>query len=237
MADAFDIEDVTAAAAQVAASYNVAPTDPARVVVDRRPKLGATAATEESAGGPVRQMHLARWGLVPGWAKDLSLGARMINARSETVADKSAFARPLRHSRCIVLADGYYEWHTQQRPGGGKPLKTPYYIHPSDGAPIAFAGLYAWWRDPAKVDDDEDRWVLSTTIITQAARDGLQEIHEREPAVLDHDLLTAWLDPERTEAAQALVILDQPSPALSWHQVGPAVGSVRNDGPQLIEPH
>ncbi|HLS15937.1 MAG TPA: SOS response-associated peptidase [Beutenbergiaceae bacterium] len=240
LADAFDVEEITAAAAQVAAAYNVAPTDGIRMVVDRPPKPSANPAAkpdpQTGAPPPVRGMHLARWGLVPAWAKDLSIGARMINARSETVDTKSAFAKPLRTKRCIVLADGYYEWHTAERPGGGKPVKTPYYVHPTDGSPIAFAGLYSWWRDPAKGDTDEDRWVLSATIITQPARDGLEQIHEREPAVLDHDLITSWLDPDRTGAAEALGVLAQPSPPLSWHEVGSAVGSVRNDGPELIEP-
>lgn len=236
LADAFDVEEITTAAAQVAAAYNVAPTDGVRVVVDRAPKAGARADQQTEASPPVRGMHLARWGLVPAWAKDLSIGARMINARSETVDTKSAFAKPLRAKRCIVLADGYYEWHTAERPGGGKPVKTPYYVHPTDGTPIAFAGLYSWWRDPAKDNTDENRWVLSATIITQPARDGLEQIHEREPAVLGHGLVASWLDPDRTGAAEALAVLAQPSPPLSWYEVGPAVGSVRNDGPELIEP-
>lgn len=236
LADAFDVEEITTAAAQVAAAYNVAPTDGVRVLVDRASTTGARADLATEAAPPVRGMHLARWGLVPAWAKDVSLGARMINARSETVDTKSAFARPLRTKRCIVLADGYYEWHTAERPGGGKPVKTPYYVHPTDGTPIAFAGLYSWWRDPAKDNADENRWVLSATIITQPARDGLEQIHQREPAVLGHGLVASWLDPDRTEAAEALAVLAQPSPPLSWHEVGPAVGSVRNDGPELIEP-
>lgn len=232
LADAFDVQRITDAAAQVAAGYNIAPTDPVRVVLQRPDKDARESVTSDEA---VRAMHVARWGLIPHWAKDPSIGARMINARAETIAEKSSYSMPLQKRRCIVVADGYYEWHTQPAAGGGKPVKTPFYIHPTDGAPIAFAGLYSWWADPTKEPDDPDRWVLSTTIVTQAARDGLEEIHEREPAVLDHDLVGAWLD-RREGADTALDILSRPSPALSWYEVDRAVGSVRNQGAHLIEP-
>src|SRR5699024_3171423 len=106
LADAFDVEQITDAAARVAAGYNIATTAPVRVVVQARDQ--------------VRAMHVARWGLVPHWAKDVSIGARMINARSESVADKPAFAKSLATRRCVVVADGYYEWHTAPDPGGGK---------------------------------------------------------------------------------------------------------------------
>ena len=303
LADAFDVDQITDAAAAVAAGYNIAPTDPVRVVLERTDRGGAatgtggrahatngaaensrtpdtsdarkasgthetggtreargtheTTGTHEasghtdhddasahrsragsdttSAGALVRAMHVARWGLIPGWAKDPRMGARMINARSESVADKPAFAKPFAQRRCIVVADGYYEWHTETSPSGGKPVKTPFYIHPSDGSPIAFAGLYSWWANPTKEPGDPDRWVLSTTIITQAARDGLEDIHDREPAVLDHEVISPWLD-RGTTPNTALEILDHPSPALSWHEVDRAVGSVRNQGPHLIEP-
>lgn len=224
LADAFDVEDITAAAAAVEASYNVAPTDAVRVVVDRAER------NAEPDADLVRQLHTARWGLVPSWAKDPSIGARMINARSESVADKPAFAPSLAKRRCLVVADGYFEWHKGER--DGKPYKTPYYIYRTDGAPIAFAGLYAWWPDPDKPSDDPDRWLLSTAIITQAARDGLEELHDREPAVLDSGVMSAWLGPDGAD--EALEILSQPAPALSWHEVDRAVGSVRNQGSHLI---
>ena len=257
LADTFDVEQISDAAARVAAWYNIAPTDPVRVVLERRasgessnrgaaesstrdatePSVrdGAEPANRDGAE-PTRAMHVARWGLIPHWAKDPTMGARMINARSESVAEKPAFSKSLAQRRCLVVADGYYEWHTAPDPAGGKkPVKTPYYIHPTDGAPIAFAGLYSWWPDPAKAPDDPGRWVLSTTIITQAARDGLEQIHDREPAVLDHDLVGAWIDRDAgTETA--LDILSRPCPPLTWHEVDRAVGSVRNQGAHLIEP-
>lgn len=235
LADAFDVDDMTDAARDVLASWNVAPTDGARIVVDRAPKLDGDAADEEPP--PIRrEMHLARWGLLPSWAKDLSAGSRMFNARSDSIAEKSAFKRAAASKRCLVLADGYYEWQKVEVPGSSKPRRVPYYIHPSDGAPIAFAGLYSWWRDPAKDDDDPDRWVLSTTIITQAARDGLEEIHDREPAMLTREIVESWLDPAVTDVDAVLAMLAEPSPELSWYEVGAAVGNVRNNGPELLHP-
>lgn len=237
LADAFDIDDMTDAAQQVLASWNVAPTDSVRIILDRAPRTDGdpehTAAAQPSIR---REMHLARWGLVPSWAKDVSVGARMINARSETLADKPAFARAAAGKRCLVIADGYYEWQKIAVPGQAKPSKIPFYIHPTDGTPIAFAGLYSWWRDPSKADDDDARWVLSTTIVTAAARDGLEAIHDREPAMLTPESLRRWLDPAITELDDVAEILAAPAPALSWYEIGTAVGNVRNNGPQLLDP-
>ena len=230
LADTFDVDDMTEAAREVLASWNVAPTDGVRIVVDRAPKNAAT-------GSPVRrEMHLARWGLVPPWAKDVAIGARMINARTETLADKPAFAKPATSHRCLVLADGYYEWQKVTPPGATKPVKVPHYIHPTDGSPIAFAGLYSWWRDDSKDDDDPDRWLLSTTIVTAPAHDGLEVIHDREPAMLTREVAQSWIDPTVTDLDDVLAMLAEPAPALSWYEIGPAVGNVRNNGPELLQP-
>lgn len=245
LADAFDVEDMTEAARQVLASWNVAPTDGARIVVDRAPRTASTEGSDSSDSADAeteatpavrREMHLARWGLVPSWAKDVAVGSRMFNARAESVADKPAFKRSLTSRRCLVLADGYYEWRKDEVPGQSKPRRVPHYIHPSDGAPIAFAGLYAWWRDPTKDDDDPERWLLSTTIVTAPARDGLEQIHDREPAMLTADVAQAWLDPSVTEPDTALTLLREPAPALDWYEVDAAVGNVRNNGAQLLAP-
>lgn len=219
LADAFDVEEIAEEAAAVHPSFNVAPTDRVRVVLER------------SDGHLRRQMHSARWGLVPAFADDPSIGVRMINARIETVAEKSAFAKSLRTRRCILPADGYYEW--RKEPDGSK---TPHFIHRADAAPLAFAGLYAFWRDPSKDDSDPARWLLSTTILTQPARSQLAAIHDREPVVLRNDAVARWLDPSVTAAEEALSAIGPERPPLQLHRVGPRVGNVRVDSPDLIEP-
>lgn len=238
LAREFDVEVVEAAAAEREASWNVAPTDGVRVVLDRAPKdAGATGG----GGAVTREMHLARWALVPSWAKDLrGGGAPMFNARIETVATKPAFRKSLGVRRCVVPADGYYEWRTDPAPDGGKPVKTPFFIHraPAEDATtpsLALAGLYSWWRDPARDDDDPERWVLSTTVLTQPARDGLEAIHDREPVVLPADAVDAWLDTALTGTDDALDVLATAPPELRWYEVGTRVGSVRNDDARLIE--
>src|SRR5581483_3133792 len=120
---------------------------------------------EQAEPGPAqRQLRVVRWGLVPYWAKDPSVGSRMINARSETVAEKPAFRRAFARRRCLLPADGFYEW--QQVEENGKKRKQPYYIYRSDGRALAFAGLYELWRDPGVPDDHENAWLWTATIIT-----------------------------------------------------------------------
>ncbi|UFU03986.1 SOS response-associated peptidase [Ruania suaedae] len=240
LADAFDVEEISERAAQLPANYNVAPTDGARIVVERAPKAQAepadTAASPPPPSPTRRELHVARWGLVPGWAKDLSVGSRMFNARSDSVADKPAFAKSLRARRCVVVAEGYYEWLKEDVPGQSKPRRTPFFIHRSDEEPIAFAGLYAWWPDPSKDREDPERWVLSTTIVTEDARDGLEQIHDREPVVLAPEAIEPWLDPAITAPEEALAALSVPTPPLRWYEVSSRVGSVKNNDPGLIEP-
>lgn len=130
-------------------SWNVAPTADVPILLERLVD-----------GSPVRQLHVARWGLVPSWAKDPSIGSKMINARSESVLEKPAFRKATRSRRCAVPADGYYEWKGEGR------SKQPYYVHPKDGRPLVFAGLYEWWKDPSKPEGDPQRWMLSTSIMT-----------------------------------------------------------------------
>jgi putative SOS response-associated peptidase YedK len=135
----------------LAPDFNVAPTKDVYAVVERPP-------SKESDDPPERQLRVLRWGLVPSWAKDPSIGNRMINARMETVAEKPAFRRALAARRCLLPADGYYEWYaTEQKTKAGKPLKQPFFIHPEDGGVMAMAGLYEIWRDPTRDDDDPAR--------------------------------------------------------------------------------
>ncbi|MBV9486910.1 MAG: SOS response-associated peptidase, partial [Frankiaceae bacterium] len=195
-------------------SWNVAPTDGARVVLER-------VVNDE----PDRQLRTLRWGLVPSWAKDVKIGARLINARSETVLEKPAFKAAASRRRCLVPADGYYEWmKTTDR-------KVPMYLH-GDGI-LAFAGLYEIWRDP----NDDDGWVRSFTVITRPAQDALGHVHDRCPVVVPPDLRDPWLDPSVTEPdAVGDLLAAIPDPSLQTYEVAPLVNSVKNDGPELIKP-
>ncbi|MFD6176612.1 MULTISPECIES: SOS response-associated peptidase [unclassified Isoptericola] len=218
-------------------SWNVAPTDAVRIVVERPRRLEGG-----STGEITRTMQLARWGLVPSWAKDPSVGARMINARSETLLDKPAFAKPLAVRRCLLPADGYYEWRKLDLPPGAparagsrsKAPKQPYWIHPDDGGVAALAGLYEFWRDRTKADDDPDRWLVSATVVTTAASPDLERIHDRMPVILPRGAWDAWLDPA-VGAEQAMGIVTGPQVAMATRPVGDAVGSVQNNRPSLIE--
>jgi len=203
--------------------YNVAPTKRIYAVLDR-------AAPDH---GPERELRLVRWGLVPSWAKDKKGGARLINARSETVASKPAFRAAFAKRRCIIPADGYYEWQTIEK------TKQPYYIYRTDGGILAFAGLYELWRDAELPDDHEDAWYWSATIITTQAADEIGQIHDRTPMVIAPENWTDWLDPANNEKELLLTTM-RPAMAgpggLTSHRVATAVNSVRNNGPDLIEP-
>lgn len=232
--------------------YNVAPTKPVYAVLDRvvpAPDAGydrdgrsdaaadrvagPRAGVEEAgAGRAERQLRVVRWGLVPYWAKDVKIGSRMINARAETVAEKPAFRRAFAKRRCLLPADGYYEW--QQQPGAAK---QPIYISRSDGGSLAFASLYELWRDPAAARDDEDAWLWTATVITTSAPDELGMIHDRMPMIIDPAHWADWLDPANGDVADVRALL---SPAavtgLTTYPVSTEVNSVRNNGPHLIEP-
>lgn len=209
-------------------SYNVAPTARVGIVLD-------SAKTEP----PTRRLEAARWGLVPAWAKDVSVGARAFNARSEEVEQKPMFRRALEKRRAIVPTSGYYEW--KQVTGlDGKVQKIPHYIHPADGSPLYMAGLYEWWKDPAKGDDDPDRWLLSFTILTRDAIGRLGSIHDRMPLFMEADFADAWLDPTTDNVGDILDAAIDAAPdvaaTLDDHVVSRAVGNVRNDSAALIEP-
>jgi putative SOS response-associated peptidase YedK len=167
---------------------------------------------------------------VPSWSKDPGSGARLINARSESVTEKPSFRRAASLRRCILAADGYYEW--QKMPDGGK---QPYFLH-ADG-PLAFAGLYEFWKDPRLPEDHPDKWLWTATIMTTRAADSLGHIHDRTPVVLPPDMVDDWLNPRTTELKDVRAMIDAiPEPVLEPRPVGKAVGNVTNDGPELIEP-
>jgi putative SOS response-associated peptidase YedK len=203
------------------ADYNVAPTKQIYAVMDR---------TEPDTEKPERELRLVKWGLVPFWAKDPSGGARMINARAETVATKPAFRAAFAKRRCIIPADGYYEWITE-----GK-SKQPFYIHPADDGVMAFAGIYELWRP--KDDDGDFLWTAS--IITTDATDDLGRIHDRMPMLVTPDHWADWLDPGNSDTkhliATMLPAVPDAAGGLTSYPVSTAVNSVRNNGPDLIEP-
>jgi putative SOS response-associated peptidase YedK len=220
LVDEFDVEETVGE--DLPPSFNIAPTDPVRVVVERPPH-------GDEHGG--RQLRTVRWGLVPSWSKDAKGGARMINARIETVTGKPAFKKAAAARRCLVPALGYYEW--QKNEGG----KVPFFLHDPDGELLSFAGLYELWRDPAKADDDPARWLWTCTIITQQADDLLGQIHDRNPVVVPAGLRSAWLDCSSGDAGVAERLLQEIPPAhLEPYVVSAAVGNVRNNGPELIAP-
>lgn len=205
--------------------YNIAPTNGVYVIRESKEHVVDDRH--------LRLMEVARWGLVPRWAKDPSIGNRMINARAETVAEKPAYRRAFASRRCIVPADGFYEW---QKTDGRS--KQPYFLRPADGSSLAMAGLYEWWRDPAIADgDDPHAWLLSTTILTMTAAGAVGRIHERMPVVVPADIRDDWLDPE-TPGGDVLPAVEVAPPSDFWdiRPVSTEVNSVRHDGPDLIRP-
>ncbi len=218
------------------ADYNVAPTKQVYAVLDHRSKEG------DEEVPPVRQLRVVRWGLVPSWAKDPKIGSRMINARVETVAEKPSFRRAFAARRCLLPADGYFEWYTPlgddvPKTKSGKPQKQPFYIHRSDGNSLAMAGLYEWWRDESKARDDPEGWLLSATIITTSSTDEVGRIHDRMPLVVETAGWQQWLDPGRTEPADLRQLLTPAAATqLAAYPVSPMVNNVRNNGPELLDP-
>ena len=214
----------------LAPDYNVAPTKDVYAVVERPP-------SEDKSAEPERQLRVLRWGLVPSWAKDPSIGNRMINARMETVAEKPAFRRAFSSRRYLLPADGYFEWYPTAELGkGGKPLKQPFFIRPKDGGILAMAGLYEIWRDPTRDEDDPERFRWTCTVITTEAEDDVGMIHDRMPLMVERDRWAAWLDPRRPRESLLDLLTPAAPGALEAYPVSKAVGNVRNNGPELVEP-
>ncbi|GAB3444257.1 SOS response-associated peptidase [Phycicoccus ginsengisoli] len=219
--------------------WNMAPSKLAPVVLSRVPR---EQKEEGYAGEPagVRQLRLLTWGLVPSWAKDVKVGMRMINARADSVLEKPSFARAAAARRCLVPAQGWYEW--QKSPvatdAKGKPRKQPFFTHRADGDVVAFAGLYEFWRDKDVADkDDPDAWLTTFTILTTDAEPGLDRIHDRQPLVLERADWAAWLDPTMTDLGEVGRLLGpRPPGRFEAYPVGAAVSSNRSNGPQLVEP-
>ena len=205
LASHFDVEEPQE---RLAPSYNVAPTDPVYVVLVR---------------DDVRALRVVRWGLVPSWAKEAKVGVRFINARRETLAEKPAFRSAYARRRCLVPADGYYEWQTTETG------KQPWFLSAHDGAPLPMAGLYEVWGTP----DGERLWTC--TIVTTEAADEHGDIHDRTPLLVPRGDWDRWLDPAVADPGEDLLVPGTPGVLRAW-PVSPAVGNVRNDTPDLVEP-
>lgn len=201
-------------------NFNVAPTNEVYVV-------------RASEGN--RQLDSLRWGLVPFWAKDLKIGSKMINARAETVAEKPAFRKAFERRRCLIPADGFYEWAKVE----GQKAKQPYFIHRPDGEPIVFAGMWERWKprleDGKTVDEDAD--VIETcTILTCAPNQTMAEIHNRMPVLLAPPVWDDWLSDETEMDYIGSLLKPAPDDLLALVPVSTAVNNVRNKGEQLIQP-
>jgi len=186
--------------------YNIAPSQPVAAVRD----------------GGTRKVELFQWGLVPSWAKDASIGYKMINARSETISEKPSFRVPFSRRRCLIPADGFYEW--AQGEGG----KIPYYFYLKDHKPFTFAGLWEEWQPP------EGELLRTCTIITCAANDVLKQYHERMPVILPADIRWLWLDPAAKAPELQSWLKPYPSDGMAWHEVAKLVNKPDADVPECV---
>jgi putative SOS response-associated peptidase YedK len=197
-----------------AARFNIAPSQPIAVVrlAPGRPE-------------PQRELAWLRWGLIPSWAKDPAIGNRMINARSETAAEKPAYRAAMRRRRCLVAADGFYEW---QRTGK---RKQPYFIHLRDDRPFAFAGLWESWEGP------DHAAIESCTLLTTEPNELIRPIHNRMPVILGQDDYSRWLDPAAQDSRKLTPLLRPfPSDAMAAHPVSTLVNNPAHEDPQCVEP-
>lgn len=208
LAETFHVDEIKTE--QLPIRFNVAPTQPVYAVAESRRQNGR------------RHLGAFRWGLVPSWAKDLRIGSKMINARAEGIATKSAYQKALSRRRCIIPADAFYEWREKQ----------PYVISRADGEPMAFAGLWEVWWDP---DEASGEPLRTCTIITTTANADLESIHGRMPVMLAPEAWDSWLDPAN-EDIRSLVGLMIPAPAgeLKAWPVSTRVNKADNEGPDLI---
>ncbi|HEY2814824.1 MAG TPA: SOS response-associated peptidase [Acidimicrobiales bacterium] len=215
----FDVEQVGESVLEP--SYNVAPSNDVYVVVET---------------GGVRRLESFHWGLIPFWAKGPSTGNKMINARAETIAEKNAYKRAFQKRRCIIPADGFYEWKKVP----GQKAKQPYFIHRADGEPMAFAGLWEVWRpntgdDTGETSDTEI--IRSCTIITGQPNEKVADIHDRMPVMLPPSVWAQWLDPANDDLdTLGKLLVPAPASLIELHPVTTAVNNVRSNGAELADP-
>jgi putative SOS response-associated peptidase YedK len=203
IAEAFDLEDVPEAPPR----YNIAPSQPVATII-------------ETAEKPERQIQLMRWGLIPSWAKDPAIGNKLINARAETVSEKPSFRAAFKRRRCLIPADGFYEWQKLDRG------KQPYFFHLNNHKLFAFAGLWESWND-----------IETVTIVTTEANELLKPVHDRMPVILHPDDYERWLDPQNQNAAELQALLKPfPSERMNAYPVSNKVNRPINDSSELIDP-
>lgn len=210
----FDLGELPADV-RVVPRYNIAPTQ-------------TVVAVRQQIAGSKRELALLQWGLIPSWAKDAKIASSLINARSETLVEKPAFRTALARRRCLILADGFYEWKKE-----GK-QKLPFYFQLADERPFAFAGLWERWRG---ADKSAAEPLESCTIVTTTANELCSPFHDRMPVILEPPDFDLWLDPSVTDAQRLLPLL-APFPAAEMHSrpVNPRVNNVRNDDPAILQP-
>ncbi|WP_432511679.1 SOS response-associated peptidase [Kineococcus sp. SYSU DK001] len=235
LVEEFEVDDDTlAGGGAVTLSTNTAPTTTPPVVLERFRR-------GEPDAPPTRSLRALRWGLVPSWSPDASGGARMVNARAETLLSKPAFAQAATARRCLVPVDAWYEWQTSTAADGAT-RKQPFAVGSADGSVLSLAGVYEFWKDGSKAPEDPSRWLVSFAIVTTAAEEGLDRLHERMPLVVPRDLRDAWLDPSLDDADDVRSLVDAVprdqflGGALEAHPVSRAVGDVRNQGEDLLDP-
>jgi putative SOS response-associated peptidase YedK len=202
-------------AVEVRRRYNVAPGD------------DVLAVTTDREGHP--RGELLRWGLVPSWADGSDGRLKMINARAETVAEKPAFRRAFERFRCLIIADGFYEWRAALPEAGSRAPKQAFHITSSAGLPFAFAGLWSTWKDG-------DCTLRSCTILTVPANSAVAQLHDRMPVILDRAAEAAWLDASTPEAELRALLAPLPPAQTLLRAVGPAVNGARYDGPDCLAP-
>lgn len=230
LASVFEVDEVRAD--PMPPRYNVAPTLPVYAVALVKPKED-DPEKHGTDKGPRRALGTFRWGLVPSWAKDPSVGNRMINARAEGIADKPAYRNAIARRRCLIPADAFYEW--QRRTGrDGKPAgKLPYVVRRRDGRPMALAGIWEFWRPKGDPDGEP---VRSCAIVTTEANALMAPIHDRMPVVLEPRDWAAWLDPVTDMSVVEGLLVPAAEGILEAYPVSSQVNNVANDGPQLVEP-
>ncbi len=215
----FDVDSVPEQLLDRGPNYNTAPTTGVLVVYE---------------DGSTRRLDAFHWGLVPSWAKDTKIGGRMINARAETVTTKPAFKRAFAGRRCIIPADGFYEWTTEP----DQKKKQPYFIHRPDGEPYAFAGIWERWKGPkgAAEEGTEAEPLRSCSIITTTANEPMSKLHDRMPVILPPDAWATWLDPEQHDVdLLGQLLVPAPKELITYHAVSTEVNNARNKGEHLAD--